>query len=285
MDVDQLAKLLDANEKEWTTRLNAERERSDGIARDLATVRAELADRIAAEASARMDVDQLAKLLDANEKEWTTRLNAERERSDGIARDLATVRAELADRIAAEASARMDVDQLAKLLDANEKEWTTRLNAERERSDGIARDLATVRAELADRIAAEASARMDVDQLARLLAANEKEWTTRLNAERERSDGIARDLATVRAELADRITAEASARMEVAQLARLLKSNEKERTTELADGVGGEASARMEVAQLARLLEANEKEWTTRLNAERERLDGIARDLATVRAE
>jgi len=92
-------------------------------------------------------------------------------------------------------------------------------------------------------------------------------------------------LATVRAELADRITAEASARMEVAQLARLLKSNEKEPTTELADRVGGEASARMEVAQLARLLEANEKEWTTRLNAERERLDGIARDLATVRAE
>jgi hypothetical protein len=134
------------------------------------------------------------------------------ERSDGIARDLATVRAELADRIAAEASARMEVAQVARLLETNEKEWTTRLNAERERSDGIARDLATVRAELADRITAEASARMEVAQVARLLEANEKEWTTRLNAERERSDGIARDLATVRAELVDRTIAEASAR-------------------------------------------------------------------------
>ena len=212
MEVAQLAKLLEENEKIWAAGHDAERERADGIARDLATVREELAGRIAAEASARMDVDQLAKLLDANEKEWTTRLNSERERSDGIVRDLATVRAELAGRIAAEASARMDVDQLAKLLDANGKEWTTRLNAERERSDGIARDLATVRAELADRITAEASARMDVAQLARLLAANEKEWTTRLNAERERSDGIARDLATVRAELADRTIADASPR-------------------------------------------------------------------------
>src|SRR5437879_13697167 len=106
------------------------------------------------------------------------------------------------------------------------KEWAPGLNAERERSDGIARDLATVRAELAGRIAAEASARMDVDQLARLLAANEKEWTTRLNAERERSDGIARDLATVRAELADRTIAEASARIAVELSARIINAHE-----------------------------------------------------------
>jgi hypothetical protein len=110
-----------------------------------------------------MEVAQLASLLEANEKEWTTRLNSERERSDGIARDLATVRAELADRITAETSARTEVAELASLLDANEKEWTTRLSAERERSDEIARDLATVRAELADRITAEASARVASD--------------------------------------------------------------------------------------------------------------------------
>ena len=253
MEAAQPTGLVEALEKVWTGELDAERERSDGIARDLATVRAELADRNTTEASARMEVAQLASLLEANEKEWTTRLNAERERSDGIVRDLATVRAELSHGITAESSARLEVARLASLLEANEKEWTTRLNEERERSHPIARDLATVRVELSDRIAAESSARMDVGQLARLLEANEKEWTTRLNSERERSDGIARDLATVRAELADRITAE--------------------------------TSARTEVAELASLLDANEKEWTTRLSAERERSDEIARDLATVRAE
>ena len=199
---------IDHSAGSFGARIFSERDRADSTARDLADTTAEAS----ARPEARMEVAQLAKLLEENEKIWAAGHDAERERADGIARDLATVREELAGRIAAEASARMDVDQLAKLLDANEKEWTTRLNAERERSDGIARDLATVRAELADRITAEASARMDVDQLARLLAANEKEWTTRLNAERERSDGIARDLATVRAELADRTIADASPR-------------------------------------------------------------------------
>ena len=124
----------------------------------LATVRAELADRITAEASARKEIEQLTKRLATNEKEWTTKLNAERERSDGAARDLAAVRAELADRINVEASTRRDKTELEKLIKANETEWTSRLNAELERSEVIARDLATVQAELAKRIAAEASA-------------------------------------------------------------------------------------------------------------------------------
>src|SRR5438046_555471 len=170
---------IDHRAGRFGARIFSERDRADSTARDLADTTAEAS----ARPEARMEVAQLAKLLDENEKEWTTRHNAERERSDGIARDLATVRAELADRIAAEASARMDVDQLARLLEANEKEWTTRLNSERERSDGIVRDLATVRAELADRITAEASARMAEDLIAKLITANEKESTTELNEE------------------------------------------------------------------------------------------------------
>jgi hypothetical protein len=227
--------------------LDAERERSDGIARDLAAVRAELADRITAEASARNEIVQLTKLLESGEKEWTTRLNAERV-SDG--KTLATVRAELADRITAEASARKEIEQLTKRLATNEKEWTTRLNAERV-SDG--KTLATVRAELADRITAEASARKEIEQLTNRLATNEKEWATKLNAERERSDGAARDLAAVRAELADRNNVEASTRRDKTELEKLIK--------------------------------ANETEWTSRLNAELERSEVIARDLATVQAE
>ena len=53
-----------------------------------------------------------------------------------LAKDLASVRAELADRVAAEASARTEVAQMTKLLEAKETEWTKRLDAERESSAG-----------------------------------------------------------------------------------------------------------------------------------------------------
>ena len=129
------------------------------MARDLAAVRAELADRVNTEAAARKELSDSAKRLEANGKEWAAKLSAERERSNSVARDLAAVRAELADRVNTEVAARKELSDSAKRLEANEKEWTSRLNAERERSGGLARDLAAVRAELAERVAADQSAR------------------------------------------------------------------------------------------------------------------------------
>ena len=211
---------------------------------DLAAVRAELAKSIAAEEFARRQIAYLEKWLKDNEVMSTGALDAERERSDGIARDLAAVRSELADRITAEASARNEIAQLTKRLEASENEWTTRLTAERG-SDSAS--LAAVRAELADSITAVASARKEIEQLTQRLATNEKDWTTKLDAERERSHGLARDLATVRAELAERIAAEASAR-------------------------GG-------ILDLEKLSKANETEWTSRFPTELERSEGMARDL------
>ena len=211
---------------------------------DLSAVRAELAKSIAAEASARRLIAYLEKWLKDNEMMSTDALDAERERSDGIARDLAAVRSELADRITAEASARNEIAQLTKRLEASENEWTTRLTAERGSNSG---SLAAVRAELSDSITAVASARTDIEQLTQRLAANEKDWTTKLDAERERSHGLARDLATVRASLAERTAAEASARGSILDLEKLSK--------------------------------ANETEWTSRVPTELERSEGMVRDL------
>jgi hypothetical protein len=151
---------LETSEATWREGYNAETERS---ARDLASVRAELAERVTAEASARTEVARMTKLLEANETEWAKRLEVERERSDGMAQDLAGVRAELAGRVTADASARTEVAQMAKLLEAKETEWTKKFDAERERSVGVAKDLATVRAELAGRVTADASARTTSD--------------------------------------------------------------------------------------------------------------------------
>ena len=246
----QLFRLADVSEKVLTRGQEEQPKRPDDIAPDLAAVRAELAKCIAAEAAARGQIAYLTKWLEDNEKLAEVALDAERNRSDGIARDLAAVRAELADHITAEASARNEIAKLTKLLESGEREWAKRLNAERV-SDG--KTLASLRAELADHITAEASARKEIEQLTKRLATNEKEWTTKLNAERKSSDGVARDLAAVRAELADRINVEASARRDKAELEKLIK--------------------------------ANETEWTSRLNAELERSEVIARDLATVQAE
>ena len=202
---------LEATEKVWKVEHHNEQKRSDDVALELAAARAELADRVNTEAAARKELADSAKRLEANEKEWTTKLNAERERSNGVARDLAAARAELADRVNTEAAARKELADFAKRLEANEKEWTTKLNAERQRFDGAVGDLAAVRAEFADRISAEASTRRERTELEKLIKANETEWTSRLNAGLERSEVIARDLATVQAELAKRIASEASA--------------------------------------------------------------------------
>jgi hypothetical protein len=252
-EVARMAKLLEAKEAEWANKLDAERKRSEGAAKDLATVRAELADRAPAKASASTEVAQQAKLFEAKDAEWTKKLDAERKRSDGAAKDLASVRAELADRATAEASVRAEAAQSAKLLETKESEWTKKLDAERKRSDAVAKDLATVRAELATRATAETSARTEAAQTAKLLAARETEWTNKLDAERKRSEGVAKELASARAELANRTTAE--------------------------------ASARAESAQIAKLLEAKDAEWTKKLETERERSAGVAKDLASVRAE
>jgi hypothetical protein len=121
-----------------------------------------------AEASERTQVERLVQLLEKSEATWAEGYNAERERADGIARDLASVRAELADRVAAEASVRADVEQMAKLLEVKEAEWTNKLDTERERADRVAKELAGVHAELGNRAAAEASGRAANDATANI---------------------------------------------------------------------------------------------------------------------
>jgi len=113
-----------------------------------------------AEASERAQVERLMKLMEQSEATWAEGYKAERERADGIARDLATVRAELADRVAAEAALRAEVERMAKLLEAKEAKSATKPATEQEKSTGVVKDTASGRAELADGpAAAETSAR------------------------------------------------------------------------------------------------------------------------------
>jgi hypothetical protein len=91
----------------------------------------------------------------AKEIEWTKKLDTERERADGLTRELGAVRKELVDRTTAEASARVEKEELAAGLDKSETQWNKRFEAERERSKNLAQDAArapaTVAAELANK--------------------------------------------------------------------------------------------------------------------------------------
>ena len=176
-----------------------EQKRSDDVAAELAAVRAELADRVNTEATARKELAVAAKRLEANEKEWAAKLNAEREQSNGVARDLAAARAELAYRVKIDAAARKELADSTKRLEANEKEWAAKLNAEQERSNAVARDLGAS----PDRSTTEHSARLEI-------AAPAGQATGHGLA--EHWQGMARDLETVRTEHPKRIAAEASVR-------------------------------------------------------------------------
>jgi hypothetical protein len=107
------------------------------------------------EGSERPQIERLIQLLDKSEATWAEGYNAERERADGIARDLASVRAELADRVAAETAARAEVARMAKLLEAKETDRAKKLAAEQDKSERLAKDAARVRAELPDGAAGE----------------------------------------------------------------------------------------------------------------------------------
>ena len=161
---------IDGGARQFEASRFSEQEGADNSARAVVTARVEVPAHAPAVDSERAQVERLMQLLEKSEATWAEGYNAERERADGIARDLASVRAELADRVAAEASGRADVEQMAKLLEAKEAEWTDKLDAERKRADRVAKELAGVRAELGNRAAAEASGRAANDATASIKA-------------------------------------------------------------------------------------------------------------------
>jgi len=104
-------------------------------------------------ASERKQVERLLQLMAQSEKTWAEGYKAERERADGIARDLANVRAELTNRAVSEAALRAEVARMAKLLEAKET-WNKKLASDRKKSKGVAKDSASSGHTLTDRAAA-----------------------------------------------------------------------------------------------------------------------------------
>ena len=131
-DVTDKVGSIDSSARNFEASSFSKRENADSIPRAAVAVPGEVAANTTPEASAHMQLERLTRLLETSEATWAEGYKAEQERVDAIARDLASVRVELADRITAEASARTEVAQMTMLLEAKETEWTKRLDAERE---------------------------------------------------------------------------------------------------------------------------------------------------------
>ena len=131
-DVTGEASSIDGSARQVEASSVSERERVDSNARAAAAAPVKVPAGPPADASEGSQVERLIQLLEKSEATWAEGYNAERQRAEGIAKDLATVRAELTDRVTAEAAAQAEVARMVKLLEAKETEWTNKLDAERD---------------------------------------------------------------------------------------------------------------------------------------------------------
>src|SRR5258707_32668 len=157
--------------------LDQERGRADTLARELATLRAQLD-------TARIAGKEAVKAIAVGIKQ-TQALEQERDKANNLAHELTSARAELD-------LARIADSKAAQAAEAC-VEQEQALGRERARAETLARDLASARAELdTARIAASEAAKA---------TAGEVEQRQALEQERARADGLARDLTSFRAEL------------------------------------------------------------------------------------
>ena len=212
--------------------LKQERDKAETLARELASARKELEERSArltaanaevsrlaaaskaigtekeaALAGARDRADRLARELaslqaqaDTAKQKQELDSGKERDKAETLARELASARKELEERSARLTAANAEVSRLAAASKAIGTEQGASLASERDRANGLARELASARKELDERSARLAAAYAEVS----LLAATNKTIDTEhvaLVSERNRADGLARELASIKSEL------------------------------------------------------------------------------------
>jgi hypothetical protein len=257
--------------------LDQEQDRADTLARELASLRAELD-------TARIVGQEAVQATEAEIKQ-TQALEQERGRADTLARELTSLRAELdAARIGG-----LDASQAAT---AGIKQ-TQALEQERGRADTLARELASVRAELdAERIVSpEAAQATAVEQMQAL--------DQELQQERDRSEALARELTSLRAKI-DTVRAAGVEAGRTAEAAKIEQERalgeERDRRQALARELTSArkqveersallAAAHAEVLQVIETNSAAAAEQRQALASERERAEALARELASVTAK
>jgi hypothetical protein len=273
-ELDAVRSAAEAERIKQTQLLDQERGRADTLAREFASLQAELD-------KARIVGLEAVQATEAEIKQRQA-LNQERDRADALARELTSLRAELdAGRIAGPEVAQAAVAEIKQ---------RQALERERDRADALARELTSLRAELD-------AARVAGAEVAQAAEAEIKQRQA-LEQERDRADNLARELTSLRAELdAARIEGPEvaqAAEAEIKQKQALEQERKQER--DKADALARELTslqaeleaARIAGAEVAQAAEAEIKQKQAleqERKQERDRADALARELNSVRAE
>ena len=245
---------LDAELKQRQA-LEREQARADRLARDLAAIQAELA-------AARTEGPKAAQAATAEVEQKQAleqQLKQERERAEGLAGELTSLRAEL-ETLRAENSESVRIAQAAKI------EQGLELGKSRSNNETLARELASARKAAEERSALLAAAHANALQVAETNKAIAAEQKQALASERDRADAVTRELTSFKREVESRN-----------QQISVLNALSALHPREPAGGPKAEQAATAEVEQKQALEQ--------KLKQERERTEGLAGELTSLRAE
>jgi hypothetical protein len=181
--------------------LQQERDRAETLARDLATVRRELAKSAAVASKADDDAARIKRTAESATTELRQSLQQERNRAEALAQDLASAQREIDKHTALANKAADDATQIKLAAESTATELRQSLQQERGRAEALAKDLATAQREIGKHTALASKAGDDAAQIRLAAESAATELRQSLQQERDGAEALAQDLATARREI------------------------------------------------------------------------------------
>jgi hypothetical protein len=282
-----------------------ERERAEGLAAELTSLRAELE-------TSRAGGSESVRIAQAAKIELGLELGKSRSSNETLARELASARKEAEERFALLTAAHANALQVAEANRVIAAEQKQALAGERDRADAVTRELTSFKREVESRnqqisvlnaLSAlhprEPAGSPKAEQAAAAEVEQKRALEQKLKQERERTEGLAGELTSLRAEL-ETLRAAGSESVRIAQTAKIeqglelgkSRSNNETLARELASArkEAEERSARLaaahanalQVEETNRTIAAKQKQA---LASERDRADAVTRELASFKRE
>lgn len=175
-----------------------ERERTSQLEQALAATRRDLEAQMALAAKAGDEVARLTQAAKADATEQKRSMQKEHERADALAQDLSTARTTIYAYEAQAAKASEEAAQLKQAVASNTASLGQAQQRERERAEQLARDLAKASRELDAQTERASRASEEVVRVKQAVERDSTELRSLLQRERERAEGLERDLALAR---------------------------------------------------------------------------------------
>ncbi|GLR86548.1 hypothetical protein [Bradyrhizobium iriomotense] len=287
--------------------LQQERQRSARLEQDLAAARRDAETQTALAAKANEEVSQRSRAAEASAADLRQSMQKERERADTLAQDLSLTRSAIyayEAQTALVVKASEDASLRKATGESGAAELQKSLQQERDRSGQLEQALTAARRDIDAQTALATKASDEVARLAQVAQAGAAEQRRSIQKEHERADALAQDLSMARSKIYAYEAQATKASEEAAQLKqeeasdtaklRLSQQRERERTEQLArdlakasrnlDAQTERASkASEEVIRIKQAGERDTAELRSLLLRERERTEGLEKDLALAR--